>query len=170
MAKVVSVELLRKTVQWVTEKFVRKDSAEMTKLGGIAIGAERNTVVQIKRNGSVLSADSARAVNIDVPVRTSQLQNDSGFQTQSQVQGLISAVTRMTKQVVTTLPQSGQDNVLYLVGPKGTSGNNIYEEFMWINNKFEKIGDTDTRVDLTPYLRKAELVYAVDGDVSDLLV
>lgn len=169
MAKVVSVELLRKTVQWVTEKFVRKDSAEMTKLGGIAIGAERNTVVQIKRNGSVLSADSARAVNIDVPVRTSQLQNDSGFQTQSQVQGLISAATRMTKQVVTTLPNSGADNVLYLVGPKG-SGNNIYEEFMWINNKFEKIGDTDTRVDLTPYLRKAELVYAVDGDVSDLLV
>lgn len=47
--------------------------------------AERNTIVTIKRNGTALTPDSSRAVNITVPIKTSDLTNDSDFATNSSV-------------------------------------------------------------------------------------
>lgn len=47
--------------------------------------AERNTIVTIKRNGTALTPDSSRAVNITVPTKTSDLTNDSDFATNSSV-------------------------------------------------------------------------------------
>lgn len=41
--------------------------------------AEKNIVVTVKRNGTVISPDSSRAVNIVVPTKTSELTNDAGF-------------------------------------------------------------------------------------------
>lgn len=44
--------------------------------------AERNVLVGIQKNGADLTIDSAaRKVNITVPTKTSELQNDSGFKT-----------------------------------------------------------------------------------------
>lgn len=43
--------------------------------------AERNIIVSIKKNGTAIAPDSARAVNITVPTKLSELTNDSGFKT-----------------------------------------------------------------------------------------
>lgn len=43
--------------------------------------AERNVIVGIKRNGSDLTPDSSRKVNITVPTKVSELSNDSGYKT-----------------------------------------------------------------------------------------
>lgn len=43
--------------------------------------AERNIIVGIKKNGTDLTPDSSRKVNIVVPTKTSELTNDSGFKT-----------------------------------------------------------------------------------------
>lgn len=43
--------------------------------------AEKNTIVTIKKNGTALTPDSSRAVNITVPTKTSELTNDSDFAT-----------------------------------------------------------------------------------------
>ena len=43
--------------------------------------AERNVIVGIQKNGSDLSPNSSRKVNITVPTKVSELQNDSGFKT-----------------------------------------------------------------------------------------
>lgn len=43
--------------------------------------AERNTIVTIKKNGTVLSPDSSRAINVTVPTKVSELTNDSGYLT-----------------------------------------------------------------------------------------
>lgn len=45
--------------------------------------AEKNTIVTIKKNGTALTPDSSRAVNVTVPTKTSELTNDSGFATTS---------------------------------------------------------------------------------------
>ena len=61
--------------------------AEGTKLGNIAAGAQVNVIESVKRNGAAVPV-SGKAVDIAVPTKTSDLQNDSGFITQSALAGL----------------------------------------------------------------------------------
>lgn len=64
---------------------------EKNKLGGIEAGAEVNDIITVKVNGSALTPDSDRAVDITVPTDNSQIANGAGYQTQSQVNSLIDA-------------------------------------------------------------------------------
>lgn len=56
---------------------------------------------------------------------------------------------------------------IYLV-PKGTTQtNNAYDEYLYVNNKWEKIGDTT--IDLSNYAKKSELAtVATSGSYNDL--
>ena len=55
----------------------------------------------------------------------------------------------MSYVVVEELPETGENNTIYLV-PKSTSGtNNYYDEYMYIGDEWEKIGDTE--IDLSGY-------------------
>lgn len=47
--------------------------------------AEKNIIVGVQRNGTDLTVDSNRKVNITVPTKTSELSNDSGFTTSSDI-------------------------------------------------------------------------------------
>lgn len=67
--------------------------------------------------------------------------------------------------IVDTLPEAGEDNTIYLV-PKSTSKtNNYYDEYMYINNNWELIGDTE--VDLSNYLAKNNTIsFTPSGDYN----
>ncbi len=109
---------------------------------------EEIKIKSIKRNGITLSPHSmTKEVNIVVPTKTSDLTNNSNFITQSQLNQAVSNISKITKQVVDTLPQTGTDNVIYLKAKNGENGN-VFDEYMWINNKYEKIGDTATTVEI----------------------
>ena len=54
-------------------------------------GAEANVIETVKVNGSPLSPDGSKAVDISVPTKVSQLENDSKYQTESQVTSAINA-------------------------------------------------------------------------------
>lgn len=45
-------------------------------------------------------------------------------------------------QIVNELPATGEDGVIYLVPSEDGSGQNIYNEYMYINNQWELIGST----------------------------
>lgn len=81
-----------------------------------------------------------------------------GYQTASQVNNAISSaiagVTQFEQQVVETLPATGVKGTIYLVSNSGT-GTNIYDEFIFVNNKWEKIGTTE--IDLTGYIKESDL-------------
>lgn len=47
------------------------------------IDAEKNIIVSIKKNGNAITPDNTRAVNISVPTKTSDLDNDSGYVTEN---------------------------------------------------------------------------------------
>ncbi len=49
------------------------------KLDGIESGADVNKIEVVKVNGTALSPDSSKAVNVSVPSKLSQLTNDMGF-------------------------------------------------------------------------------------------
>lgn len=104
-----------------------------------------------------------------IPTKTSDLTNNSGFitkavndltnyylksetYTKEEVQSLISAINSVTLQKVDSLPEPGESNVIYLV-PKSGSGNDIYDEYIFIDGKPEHIGST--QVDLSNYVQEA---------------
>ncbi len=61
-------------------------------------------------------------------------------------------------KVVSALPTSGVDaNKIYLVAKDGAPEGNIYTEYMYINGKWEKIGEFSAAVDLTPYAKTADV-------------
>ena len=129
---------------------------------------------------------SSKAVNVTVPTKTSQLTNDSGYQsatnvesiitakgyqTQSQVQSLINSavgnITSIKYQKVTSLPATGSNGVIYLVAHShGTQ--DIYDEYIWLSETktYEKIGNTD--IDLSAYVKSSELTAITTNDLNTM--
>lgn len=60
-------------------------------------------------------------------------------------------------KIVTELPETGLLNRTYFV-PKATDDtNDLYDEYMWVNNAWEFVGTKQIEVDLTDYYNKAEV-------------
>lgn len=60
-------------------------TTEKDKLSGIANGAEVNIINTIKRNGVTLTPDSDKVINIEIPTKVSELNNDNKYQTAADV-------------------------------------------------------------------------------------
>ena len=60
----------------------------------------------------------------------------------------------LKREIVDNLPLSGTDNVIYMKSKSG-EGDNIYDEYMWINQKWERIGSSE--VNLSNYPTKQAL-------------
>lgn len=160
-------------------------SAEKQKLSGIASGAQVNVIESVKVNGTKVEP-SSKAVDIAVPTKTSQLTNDSGFQTstqvnsivtgkgyqtQSQVQSLINSavgnITSIKYEKMSSLPAAGSNGVIYLIAHShGTQ--DIYDEYIWIadTKTFEKIGNTD--IDLSAYVKNSQLTAISTNDLNTM--
>lgn len=63
-------------------------------------------------------------------------------------------ITGFNIQVVQSLPATGEQGTFYFVDNSG-SGNNIYDEYVYVNNSWEKIGTTE--VDLSNYLQNSDI-------------
>lgn len=48
-------------------------------------------------------------------------------------------------------PAAGNENKICLV-PNSSSGDNVYNEYIWVNNSWELLGEYRATIDLTPYL------------------
>lgn len=142
---------------------------EKNKLSGIAEGAQVNKIESIKVNG-VAQTITNKAVNIAVPTNNNQLTNGAGYQTSSEVQAAInnaiSGITGIDFQVVESLPGTGVKGVIYLVSNSGT-GTNIYDEYIWITNKFEKIGTTE--IDLSNYYNTTNLLALTNQEIDTII-
>lgn len=90
----------------------------------------------------------------DIPTQVSQLVNDANFKTEAEILTLINNSTKLKKEIVTSLPSTGKEDVIYLLKNKNDT-NNFYTEYMWIGGKWEIIGDT--KVDLTGYAKKSDI-------------
>lgn len=135
-------------------------SAEKTKLNGIEAGAQVNPT-------------KLSELSNDVNFITNSVNNLTNYYTKTntytktEVNDLINGITSMNVAVVQTLPTSGiSATTIYLV-PKSTSQtNNAYDEYLYVNSKWEKIGDTT--IDLSNYALKSEIP-TVTNDLTDTL-
>ena len=169
--KIITAELNKK-VNAVSGKGLSTNdytTAEKTKLTGIAAGAQVNIIESIKVNGTAQTVTD-KAINITVPTNTNQLTNGAGFQNASQVSSAINkaleGITTIDYQVVTALPETGTKGTIYLKSNGGTSPN-IYDEYIWITDKFEKIGTTE--VDLTNYWNTTNLAALTNTEIDGII-
>lgn len=68
----------------------------------------------------------------------------TNYYTKSEVDNLVGQLTSL--EVVTVLPATGSPNVIYLVPKADAETDNIYDEYIYINNDWELIGSTEMSV------------------------
>lgn len=88
--------------------------------------------------------------------------SEVGATTSSDVSGMISTaldgLTGFSTEIVQTLPASGVAGTFYFVTGDNDNPNDIYEEYLWINNGWEKLGNFDaTNIDLNGYLQTTDI-------------
>lgn len=147
-------------------KALIKTEAPKQDLSGYALKKDLTTLVS-KVDGKGLSTndytDKAKAKVDAIPANPkytdttydlSPYAKKTELMTESTVNSLISKSTKLKKEVVTSLPSTGKDDVLYLK-KDGNDVNNSYVEYMWINGAWEIIGNT--KIDLNPYAKKTDI-------------
>lgn len=146
-------------------------TASADTLGGVKVGAGlaiNQGVLSATGGGTADSVDWANVQNR--PTKVSEFTNDSGYQTASQVNSLISNaiadIQGIEYSIVTQLPSTGEAGVIYLISNSGSNPNS-YDEYIYVNSKFEKIGTTD--VDLSGYVQDADLI-AITNEEIDTIV
>lgn len=128
--------------------------------------------LQFTGAAEVLDNAPSNKTVVNIPSNLSAFSNDAGFidntvnnllnyykktetYTQAEVQALISAIVTLNILVVQTLPtQDISTTTIYLV-PKATAETqDVYDEYIYVNNAWEHIGST--QVDLSNYYTKTE--------------
>ena len=106
-------------------------------------------------NGTAQTIDPDKSVNITVPTKTSQLNNDSTFQTSAQVVAAINTAISKSGhasfQKVDAVPKAdaAQENILYLVMNTTTKHYDIYAKIKGSSDSYTMELLDDTTVDLS---------------------
>ena len=154
------------------------------------VGLNGGKIDVIQVNGTAQTITN-KTVNITVPTNNNQLTNGAGYQTATDVDGLIDTalangtdpytttsaaqgliddaladITGIDFQIVATLPASGVKGTIYLVGTASP-----YDEYIWLEPtggtaNWEQIGSTE--VDLSGYWAKTELTAITTAQIDTL--
>jgi hypothetical protein len=107
------------------------------------------------------------ATKDELPTQVSELENDSNYATQTQVLQAIASIPQFKLSIVEALPTTGEKMTLYLVPKEGTN-NDVYDEYIWIEqtSSFEHLGTT--AVDLTDYVKNTDYATTTTAGVVKL--
>ena len=143
-------------LQKLAQKENQKANALADRLDALErVGAQANKIESIKVNGTTQTIESDKSVNITVPTKTSQLANDSAFQTSAQVVAAINTAIsesgHASFQKVDAVPKvdAAQENILYLVMNTTTKHYDIYAKIKGDGDRYTMELLDDTTVDLS---------------------
>lgn len=105
---------------------------------------------------------------IDAPTEDAQAAN------KKYVDDSIGKLTGIEFKIVESLPETGKTGVIYLVAHNNEDGNpahnpsdkDIYDEYIWVTDKFEKIGNTD--IDLSAYAKSTDVDTKISTEIGKL--
>lgn len=87
--------------------------------------------------------------------------------TKEEVDNRFNNFSSLDIQVVSELPAEGSSTSIYLLQVAGGTTGNLYEEYLYVNNKWEMIGAKE--VDLSGYATKSSLAsVATSGNFNEL--
>lgn len=137
-----------------------------TVYGAIASASAASSAAQAAQSG----VDAINRAGYQTASDVQSTVEGYGYQTSAQVGQLITAalsgIQGISYSIVQTLPQTGDAGVIYLVSNNGNNPN-IYDEYIWVNNGFEKIGTTD--VDLSDYLRTSDIIAITNAEIDTIV-
>lgn len=145
-----------KHLKQLAQKAKAESDAVATRVKALEdVGAQANKIESIKVNGTAQTIDPDKSVNITVPTKTSQLNNDSTFQTSAQVVAAINTAISKSGhasfQKVDAVPKAdaAQENILYLVMNTTTKHYDIYAKIKDSSDSYTMELLDDTTVDLS---------------------
>lgn len=145
-----------KHLQDLAKRQKGKTDALATRIGALEqTGAQANKIESIKVNGTAQSIAADKSVDISVPTKTSQLTNDSSFQTSAQVvEAINTAISKsghasFEKAASVPAVDAAKENVLYLVLNTTTKHYDIYAKIKADNGSYTMELLDDTTVDLS---------------------
>jgi hypothetical protein len=152
-------------------------TAEKNKLSRIAAGAQVNKIEAVKVNGTALSIDASKAVNIPAAGATTK-GVISNTDVNTLIQAALAGFERISFQKVNSygdLPATGQNGVIYLVPISGAQVPNIYDEYIWYTDSsttpstsgYEKIGTT--AIDLSGYVQHTDIHLLTNQEITDIV-
>ena len=163
-------------------------TALLNKLNNIETGAEVNAIETVSLNGTGLSPDANRNVNISLaayarlanpeftgvptaPTPTTAT-NTQQVATTAFVHSAVDAaiaglkgIQQVFVQNYASLPVVGDSSKIYYVA-NGSNGDNMYDEYVWLEGKngYEKRGSAD--VDLSGYMRTADWPIITENEID----
>lgn len=160
-------------------------TADKTKLDGIQAGATAITVDSALSSTSTnplqnkaINTALGNKANLASPTFTgtpkaptpSASTNNTQIATTAYVTSAIataiSGISGISFEIVTSLPTTGNTGTIYLVSNSGT-GTNVYDEYIYVNNNWEKIGTTD--VDLSDYVKTSDLIAITNAEIDTIV-
>ena len=62
--------------------------------------------------------------------------------------------------IVSQLPETGVAGTLYFVEKQDSEEKDVYDEYMWVNNDWERVGEKQLVIDLTDYVKNTDYATA----------
>ena len=109
----------------------------------------------------------AMAVTVDGTVTADGGNAVSGKAVYDFVTNAIAGISGFHAEIVSELPASGQSNILYLVAKSSAASGNGYDEYLYINGAWERVGSTD--IDLSGYVQAADMHAITNTEISDII-
>lgn len=109
----------------------------------------------------------AMAVTIDSTVTSDGTNAVSGKAVYDFVTAAIADITGFHAEIVTELPAVGQTNILYLVAKSSAASGDGYDEYLYINNAWELIGNTN--IDLSGYVQASEMHAITNTEITAIV-
>lgn len=109
----------------------------------------------VRKDGAWVKLNPAEVINDNVVTNTTTYSSNELEKKFKEIIDSIQDLSVLNVEVVDELPEEGVAKTLFLVSNNKSEEKNTYNEYMWINGKWELIGNTD--VDLTGYAKESQV-------------
>lgn len=129
----------------------------------------------------------------ELPTKTSELENDSNFvsdenyihtdnnftnEEKTKLENDVATKDYVEQEIATfdfikiveALPEQGLPNRTYFVPKTDQQTNDLYDEYMWVNNKWEFVGTRQIEVDLTNYVKNTDYATTSKGGIVQISI
>ena len=165
------------TLQTAIEGIVDGVSSVNTKTGAVVLYA---TDISMSSTVPATISQTITQMQSDISGKANTATTLAGYgitdaytktQTDTAIATAIANVDHVSFNIVQSLPQAGQTNIIYLVPSSGqgrvSDNTNIYDEYIYINSNWEKIGTTE--IDVSGFVRSSELVETTEAEIDIIL-
>ena len=109
----------------------------------------------------------AMAVTVDGTVTADGANAVTGKAVYDFVTAAIAGISGFHAEIVSELPASGQSNILYLVAKSSAASGDGYDEYLYINGGWERVGSTD--IDLSGYVQASEMHAITNTEITAIV-